>query len=486
MNEVIRVRGKNILLLSLIAMLLSVMMANVGFSVPPTPVPEISMDPTGRIPGPGALGQPGDIYPFAIYISDVVDLWACQFTIKYAPFVAVLSAQDFVAGPFLSEGVEDLDWAMNVVTNAFEGTITFIIMRLPQMVFPPPPRVGVSGSGLLATFNFLVVEAGESPFEFGDSILLDSNVNEMEHTHGPGGYYYGTTGRLIMVNLPDGRKVKAGDVFRISGKVKNEGEIPLYIQVRYEIHRFDDGRNIEMRAGQTYGGGGLGEPLPFVYLYVDGWSELGEWNNEGNSMVGEPDGNYMWADSAYAFSGLYTFEDLTLAGREVQNVDFFGYTSQPDGSTAWDFDPYVFPWGAWCDSMGGTPGWAWTGGRYYSGGPYDMPEYYLGSTIHQEESINMAEVGIENYCPSGPKQLIDAMRMKVEFASITPVVYEIYTVMPGVELELGDITWPSTEEQIGTYELTATIEYSGIEIPVFRHYNSMGSTQKTLSFEIVP
>ncbi len=74
----------------------------------------------------------------------------------------------------------------------------------------------------------------------------------------------------------------------------------------------------------------------------------------------------------------------------------------------------------------------------------------------------------------------------MEFASITPVVVPIYYVLPGEEMELGPITWPVTEDHIGSYELTATIEYSGIDLAVYRHYNSMGSPQKTLTFTIKP
>jgi len=495
------VRGKNILWLTLIAMLLSVMMANVGFSAPAAPLPEVYMEPTGRIPGPGELGHPNEIIPIGIYISNVENLWACQFTIAYQPFISVLSPQNYAAGPFLSEGTQDIDWMMNVVTSGLDGTITFIIIRLPQGGWPPPPRIGVSGSGLLATFEFLIVEAGESPIELVDSILLETyesapnvwELREIEHTLSEeGAYYYGTVGKLIRVNLPDyGHKIKAGQLFHICAKVQNRGDITLYVKVRFEIHRFDDGRNIEIYTGQTYGGGGLGEPLPFEYFYVDGYREnpmIGghEWYNEGDSMIGEPDGNYMYADTAYAWSMFYSFEDVTLAGRVIQNVDLYGYTAQPQGSTSWDFDPYVFPWGAWCDSMGGSPTWSWTGGRYYSGGPYDMPEYYIGAAIHTEEAFNSAEVMIENYCPSGPEQMIDAMRWKVEYASITPVEVPVYPVLPGEEVELPCVVWPSTEEQIGEYELTATIEYSGIEEVAFRKYNSMPWPQKTLSFEILP
>jgi hypothetical protein len=357
----------------------------------------------------------------------------------------------------------------------------------------------------------LVVEAGESKIELTEGILLETyledsqwKLREIEHTLGEGAFYYGSTARLVRVNLPDyGRKTKAGQVFTIAAKVQNKGTIPLYIKVRFEIHRFDDGRNIEIHSGQNYGGGGLGEPLPFEYFYADqylggqSWMiEDGSWTNPG-ALVGEPDNVYSECTTAYGTTGWYAFEDVTLAGRVIQNIDLYGYTAQPDGSTSWDFDPYVYCFdtplddsgdvlaAGWTDSLGGTPTWAWTGGRYYQGGPYDMPEYY--STFwHSEAGFNSMQVFVENYCPSGPRQQIDAMRWKVEYASITPVEIPVCMVMPGEYFEMPPVVWPSTDEQIGSYELTATIEYSGIEEVAFRKYNSMASTQKTLSFWIVP
>ncbi len=472
-------------------MLLTFMMANVGFSAPPPPVPTIFQDPSGRIPGVPALGHPGEIYSMSINVADVTNVWAVQFTVKYIPFVAVLSAQDFAEGSFLSEG-GTYPTMFNVVTDALAGKASFIIMRLPQ---PGQPRVGVSGSGVLGTLNFLVKEAGEGTIELIDTILLDTNVNEIPHAVGPGAFYAGTTGYLVRVNLPDGRNPRVGDVFTIAPKVRNEGDIGLYVMVRLDIHRLDDGRNIEIRSGQTYGGGGLGEPLPFEYFYVDGYYEAietGGWSNVGASLIGEPDGNYASSTSACHLTSMYTFEDVALAGREIQNIDLQGYTSQPDGASN-DFDPYVFAGGVhawtWADSMGGSVPWAWTGGRYYQGSAFDMPEYYDESTgfyLHTEEGFNNIEVLLHNYGASGPRMLIDAMRWRVEFASITPVQIPFYYVPPGEEMELPPITWPVVEDHIGSYELTATIEYSGIDIVTYRHYNSMGSPQKTLFFTIKP
>lgn len=471
-----RVRGKNTIWLALIALLLTSLMVSVGSGV--TPV-KLSILP-GVIPKPPAFGHLGDSFEMTVQIEGVVDLWSIGVTIKYAPYGRPIVAGGLLEGDFLAQGGYDTNLAYKI--DVFKGEFKIAVTR--KLTYGLPVE-GASGDGVIATFVFTVAEAGSTDIEIIEVDMRDSNFDVISPFNTWGSSYYGCDANLINVNMPDGRNPHVGDAITFNSKAKNQGDLPLTVRTRFDMERLEDGRRIKIYSGQNYAGGGLGEPLPFEYLYVDGWSELGEWYNEGASMVGEPDGNYMYANSAYAFSGLYTFEDIDLAGRAVANVDLYGYTSQPEGSTGWDFDPYVFPWGAWCDSMGGTADWAWTGGRYYSGGSLDMPEYYLGSIIHQEENINMAEVGIENYCPSGPEQRIDAMRLKLEFSPITPVIIPTYTVGPGEELELDPMTiGTATEDMIGTYVVTATLEYTltgGGETAW-----PEGAKTRTFTFEIKP
>jgi hypothetical protein len=479
------VRGKNILWLSLIAMLLSVMMVNVGTA--PEAV-KLYIDPTRLPEQAGTMGHIGDVYEVAVKIENVENLWSVGFTIKYAPYVRTLVVSEPLEGPFLKEG-----WApgtyFKAVVNSFEGELNVVIARLGM---PGVPAEGAFGDGVLMTLKFNVIEAGDSPIDIIDSTLVNIELTPINHKVW-GSYYHGCTANLIRANMPDGRRPKVGDVINFNTKAVNKGDVPIYVRARYYFIRKEDGRAIEIYAGQNYGGGGLGEPLPYEYFYVDGYREnplIGghEWYNEGDSMVGEPDDDYMYANSAYAWSMFYSFEDVTLAGREIANVDLYGYTSQPDGSTDWDFDPYVFPWGAWCDSMGGTPDWAWTGGRYYKGSAYDMPEYYIGAAMHTEEGFNSAEVMIENYCPSGPEQRIDAMRWKVEFSPITPVEPPVFLLGPygseTQEIELDPVTWPVTEDHIGTYDVQVTIEYSELYPNLGFTWKNMGEKVATFSFEI--
>jgi len=471
------VRGKNTIWLSLIALLLTSLMVSVGPAV--TPV-KISILPS-RIPEQaGTLGHLGDSFAMAVEIEGVNDLWSIGVIVKYAPYGRPIVAGMIMEGDFLAQGGYDTNFATKI--DVFKGELKIAVTR--KLTYGLPVE-GASGDGVIVTFVFTVAEAGSTDIEIVEVDMRDSNFDVISPFNTFGSEYYGVEANLVRVNMPDGRNPRVGDPITFAIKAKNFGDLPVTVRARFDLERLEDGRRIKIYSGQNYAGGGLGEPLPFEYLYVDGYSGPAGWNNEGDSMVGEPDGNYMWADSAYAFSMLYSFEDITLAGREVANVDLYGYTSQPDGSTGWDFDPYVFPWGAWCDSMGGTVNWAWTGGRYYKGGPYDMPEYYLGSTVHQEASINMFEVGIENYCPSGPKQLIDAMRWKIEFSPITPVIIPTYTIGPGMELELDPFTvGTATEDMIGTYVVTATLEYTatgGGETAW-----PEGTKTRTFTFEIKP
>lgn len=465
-------RGKNILWLSLIAMLLSVMMVSINPTTA-APATTLSLD-QDRLPDKG-LGHPGDQYILSVNIDNVENLWAVQFTIKFAPYVSVLVASEIYEANFMSEDGAHATY-FTYTTDAFEGTFTVVIMR-----WGPAPRIGVSGSGTLATFKLTVVEAGESPIDIIDSILLDPEGNYIPTTTS-GSYYYGPTARLIRTNLPEGRKITAGQTFPIQAKVKNDGDVPLNVTVRFDILR-EDGRKIVIRAGQSYSGGGLGEPLPFEYLYVDEFNEYYyEFNGDPTNLFGEPDGSYIEGDFDAGWASLYSFEDITLAGREIANIWVEGYTRYPNGATEGvDIDLYGFSSVssfAWWGSCYGTSDWGWHGTRWIDGESVlqQQPE------LADETELNNVELLVYNYLGDAPDVIqIDGMRLTVEFASIVPVNPPIYEVQPGEELELDPVIWISDLDHVGSYDLTATIEYTSEDF----HWNSWGSVQKTSFFWIV-
>jgi hypothetical protein len=463
---VIRVRGKNILLLSLMAMMLTVMMVGIN---PTTAAPATMLS----ISPDKISGHAGDLFDMSVEISDAANLWAVQFTVKVAPYVSVLTASNIFEGDFMNAGGH-LTY-FTYTTDAFEGTFTVVIFRMG-----PAPRIGASGDGTLATFKLFVVESGESPIELMDTILLDPEGNALPHKTSDA-FYSGPTGRLIRTNMPDGRKVRAGTTFPIAAKVVNDGDIPLNMRVRFDITRLEDSRTIRIYTGQTYTGGGLGEPRPFEYLYVDEFNEwYYEWAGDPTNLFGEPDGSYIQGNNNAEWASLYSFEDISLGGKEIADITLEGYTQYPNGATdAVDIDVYDVSGGfAWWGSLYGSPTWGWSGVRWTSDTVLQTSPW-----LSDETTLNDVQVLVYNYHGDAPDVCrMDSMRLKVEFAAITPVNPDDYEVDPYTEMELPPVTWISADDHIGTYELTATIEYQSEGFK----WNSWGAAQKTLFFWIVP
>ena len=480
-RDVDRMKGKSISWFFMIAMLLSAMMVNVSTSSQART--KLYIDPQ-RIPEPGQVGHPGDEYYVSVKVDNVEDLYAAGFTVKFAPYGRTLMVSSIAEGDFLSQG--SYPTAFYYTINVFEGTIKVAIIRLGGVP-------GASGSGTLMTFKLTVVEAGESPIDLVDDILLSSNyANTIPHKTS-GSYYYGATATLVnVVVLP--RRAKGGENIAFWSKVRNNDNVTLYVRVRFDIYRLEDGRSFGFYAGQTYFGGGLGEPLPHTYLYCDGYHPTTEdgWTNPGTSLVGPPDGNVASSATACSVTSMYTFENITLPYLNkysvMNNVDIEGYTRQSDASN--DLDPYfwtydeegnvIVDW-AWGDSMGGSTTWAWTGQRYYKG-VYNLPEYY-GFPLN-ETAVNNTEILLHNYGNDGVLMEIDSLRLKVEFATTVPETPPVYKLLPYQERELPPALWITDLDDTGKYIGTATIEYS--EVYPDGSYHWISGNQKTFTFWIIP
>lgn len=464
-------RGKNILWLCLIATLVSTMVVNVGMAdklkakvkVLPPRIPEKPPD----------LGHPGEEYYMSIAIEDVADLYAFGFTVKYAPYVSVLVASDVAEGSFLSQGGTT---AFAFKISAFAGTV-----KVGATLLGTVP--GVSGSGTLMTFKMTVREAGDSPIELVDVGLVDSNGNHLPCDTW-GSFYYGATGDLIRASMPDGRAVTVGEATRWETVVRNDGDVPLNVQTRLDFERLDDGRRFTLYAGQNYAGGGLGEPLPYDMVYLDEFNEwYYEWNNPATNALGTPDGAYIEGDANAQWASLYSFEDITLGGREIAYIEIEGYSQYPNGAyEGADIDLYGFSsvqGFAWLGSNYGTDVWGWHGVRWTTDAVTDvMPE------LRDEAELNGMELLIYNYYGDAPDVLrVDSMRLIIYYSPITPVVEDRgIWVNPGEELLLPDATINEcTEDMIGKYVVTATMEYT-TEGLVWNE----GSKTRTFLFEIKP
>ena len=467
----------------------------INVSTASTPA-KLAIEPP-RIPEyPEVFGMPGDEYPMNVTIDNADNVWSVGFTIDYPLYGRPLVVSEVFEGPFMAQ--DDYDTSFTYKINVFKGELKVGITRL---VTPGKPIAGASGSGVLCTFKFTVVECGDADIDFEDVELygvvpLDSSYILVPlpcNTYGC--YYHGCTADLINMWIEGGRVHHVGESLVINSKARNNSPVTFMGRTRFDFERMGDGRRIRMYSGQNYAGGGLGEPNPSEEFYLSGYLggyEDGSWTNPGASLFGVPDGNYAECTTAYGTTGYYTFPQIDLDGKEMLNWDFYGYTCQPDGSTDWDLDPYLdffdaegnwLGW-AWCDSFGGSADCAWTGGRYYQGGPYDMPEYYMGlqGITHTEEVFNNMVLFIENYCPSGPRQQIDAVKLFVEYSPITPVTPQPVPLPPFSEVDMPPATWNEiTEEMVGTYVLTATLEYTCAGA-----YWIEGDKTRTITFKILP
>ncbi len=458
--------------LSLIAMIFGTMMVNIGVS--PVTNTKLSITPT-RIPAPATLGHVGDTYVMTVNIDNAHDVWAVGFTIKFAPYVSVLVISELYEGTFMSQNGWPTFFTYSV--NAFEGTAGITLLRLPF----GPSRIGAAGDGILMTFKMTVVEAGDSPIDIVDDILLDTTGSAIAH-QSTGSYYYGATASLIRATVLPGRKVRVGETLYLESKVRNDGDVPLFVKVRHDISRIEDARAIRIYSGQSYFGGGLGEPRPFEYLYLDEFNEwYYEWNNPATNALGTPDGAYIEGDANAQWASLYSFEDITLGAKEIAEITIEGYSQYPNGaSEGLDIDLYGFSsvtGFAWLGSNYGTPAWGWHGVRWTSDSVLTvMPE------LASEAELNGMELLIYNYYGNAPDVMrVDSMRLKVEFANIIPVIEPVYVLNPGEELVLDPVTWLAESEHVGSYEMTSTIEYTDVQFK----WNSWASKQTTAAFSIV-
>lgn len=496
-------RGKNILWIPLIAMLFGAMMVGVG-SAPKIEVApaKLYIDPS-RWPAAGTLGHPGDVFTIAVKVDKVEDLWSAGFTIKFAPYSAILMASEVTEGDFLKQGGYYTFFAKTI--NAFKGTVKIGMTRL---FTPGLPNVGASGTGTLATMKFTVLEAGESPLEIVEEALIDSSGNPIGYEIW-NSFYYGATANLIRMELASGRRVKVCETQYFKSKAINKGDVPLIVRTRFDIERLEDGRRLKMYSGQRYLRGWFGE-APIEYLYVNGftghygagwgWEYVGE--SPYLNAVG--DGNYIYCDipedtyigdlelpGYYPYTGRYDFEDFALGPDDViENIwlEMYTYAQFHDkgGGRHLDFDTYMRKADQsapsyWVGSGWGMMDWGWHGLLHETD-----PVSALIPGITTQSGLNAARVRFILYWVEDDYgagwAAIDAMRLRVEFAAVDPVDPPEWEIGPyPAELELDPMIMKARSDLVGTYVVTATLEYTLAGWSWIQ-----GDKTQTRTWEIVP
>jgi len=492
-----RVRGKNILWLTIVAMLIGTMAMLPTGSSQTTTVPRLYVNPS-VVPEGGLWGHVGDEYQLSVNIENVENLWSAGFKIQFAPYASVVKLSEFFEGGFLSEdGYYPVSTAYTL--DLFHGTVYVAITRRPM-----GDRYGVYGNGTLLTFKIGVMEAGDSPLDLIESTLIDADGNQLVHTV-TSGYYQGIHAEFERVAIVPGRRPTVGTTIQFKTKVYNPSDTPLRVKVRFDIVRVEDGRLIVIRTGQEYFGWGVGEDPPSrtQYLYANGYSGTYSgygWNEQGTAPFVDAvgDGNYIWTDMAdpgpigFPIIGKFDFEDIALSSNEnVAKVEIEGYTYYAWGlDEGNDLDTYMrFPNDmtgyptVWVGSLWGTDAWDWHTVRWTAS---SVTDYIPAALI--EEGLNAARVRYIMYWTADSvahgRVDVDALRLKVTVALkwANPLTAPEFIVPPFSYMELDPVVWTATTDHIGTYNGVATIEYTQFGT----RWNSIGSRQKTFSFVIRP
>jgi len=102
--------------------------------------------------------EPGETFNVNVTVTDVSNLFAWQFMIRFDP--NVLQIEDIIEGPFLASTGEETDFRPPSIDN----TAGYMISGC--LFMPPLPEEGATGDGVLATIVFSVTGRGTIALEF--------------------------------------------------------------------------------------------------------------------------------------------------------------------------------------------------------------------------------------------------------------------------------------------------------------------------------
>jgi hypothetical protein len=461
--EVNRVRGKNIMWLALVALLLAMPAVNVRAQS--TTV--MYVDPpltTGLLPG--------DTFAVSIMVTDVVDLKSWQFEMSFAKYMSEIAVVDVIEGDFLMIGGETY-LAKNV--DPFHGELRVGCTILGGGVS------GVSGSGWLATVIFTVLEAGKCALDLHDTILLDSMGNYIEHTAVDGMYIGPTADVRALLGTAKGRKAPftAPTTVNFKAQIVNTGYTPLDVRLKYtSVHQ---GTGV---ATTLYSGQHLYTTMPRAveYYYVDSFTaDFADWTGVGTSpYLDVADGtSYVEGHNHCELMGVFGFADITLnPGDIMYRVSLEGRTWAASGDT--DYDVYSSDFGLWYGSLWGGGGWAWHTPRWET-----RIVSEIDPSVLTPAGFNAFGVILHHYGTFDSFARLDALRLRVEFIGIDPVTPPVYTIDPYMPpAELPPAMWDVYAFNAGTYITTVELQYLYNYDPRFPQVWLYGDTITTFTWTV--
>jgi general secretion pathway protein D len=111
------------------------------------------------------------VFTVDVVVSDVVDLFAFQFDVEFDP--AIVAATGITEGPFLAGGGPALfiPAAIDNIGGSIDGTVSTLL-----------GVVGVSGTGVLASVQFISLAVGVSPISLSGVTLFDLALAPIDAT----------------------------------------------------------------------------------------------------------------------------------------------------------------------------------------------------------------------------------------------------------------------------------------------------------------
>lgn len=457
-------RGKNIIWLSVIALLLGVIAAPV---VAPVGNTRVFIDPSL------VYGHPegsDNTFVVELKVSTGKDVYGWGIDIQIVALERVITPIAYEEGSFLKAPGVDTYWQLPAY-DKINGIIHIGCTRLGD-------TPGVDGDGTLAKITFQVLEAGNSPLDLVATKLIDSYGNLSPHA-AVNGEYQGPVVNLVMKELPLGRSIAAGVTQVFMAKIKNEGDVPLLARVRWDLVR-EDGVMYNVYAGQNM----WTTPPPSVYLYCNGatnnYGNGWGWVREGNApyLNAVGDGNYVWGPdpdiywlnatendmpAGFPIVGRFDFEDLPLAGRAIAKVTLEAYTKYDYYDADNDLDTYAKPMGetgptTWIGSEWGTADWGWHTVRWTA---KSWSEY--APQLLTQAGIDAARIRYFMYWTfdGGPhgRAYIDAIRLKVDFSPISPVTPPYVIIEPHQMLQMPVMQFFTAPEDVGQYYCTCFADF---------------------------
>jgi hypothetical protein len=389
-------------------MLLSIALASMGF-VQGASNTKILIDPTV------STGNPTETFWVNVNIEAVEDLYGWQVKIQYSPATRVVGAIAVQQGTFLfgPDGT-----AMAYYVDGIRG-----VVHIGQTILGDWP--GTTGSGQLCRVQFAVTEAGECDLILFETVLLDSNLDEISHQTRDGSFD-GVNTELVMIEI-GARAKDVGQTAEFNAKVRNEDQhsAVLGAKARFDFTNTMTGRTTSLWSGQTYQYPPIREP---IYLYVDGYTaERQQWTEVGASpfLDAPDDGNELIGTANAQQHRWFTFEDFVLGDAIIDYVDLEVYCEGPYDDHI-DYDIYA-PGFNWLGSWYGTgAGRIWQSEPRWVADPHASSNY---PDLLTEAGINNMEALLYYYDPDGHtagNDIIDCMRLHVVFkagrAAEEPVV----------------------------------------------------------------